>query len=82
MTMPRKRNPSRHDPETTTPQYLGEGSQEPAVFALSQEMIIRLIPYGKVEAFDSDTTLFERGARNADVFIVLEGRLELFEDKP
>ena len=42
----------------------------------------RLITYGKVEAFDSDTTLFERGARNADVFIVLEGRLELFEDKP
>ena len=82
MTMPRKRNPSRHDPQTPTPQYLGEGSQEPAAFALSQEMMTRLIPYGKVEAFDSDTTLFERGARNADVFIVLEGRLELFEDKP
>ncbi len=78
--MPGKRNP-RHDPQATTP-HISDGSQEPAAFALSQEMMIRLNKYGKVEAFDSDTTLFERGARSADVFVVLEGRLELFEDKP
>jgi thioredoxin reductase (NADPH) len=82
MMMPRKRNLPRHGPQETNPQYLGEESQEPAVFALSQEMMVRLNRYGKVEAFDSDTTLFERGARSADVFVVLEGRLELFEDKP
>jgi thioredoxin reductase (NADPH) len=80
--MPRKRNPSRHDSQETRPQYPREESQEPGAFTLSQEMMVRLSRYGKAEAFDADTTLFERGARSADVFVVLEGRLELFEDKP
>ena len=80
--MPRKRKEPGEVPPATTHAYLSDGTQEALPDTLSSEMMSRLEKYGKVEFFDSDTTLFERGARSADVFVVLEGRLELFEDKP
>ena len=48
---------------------------------LSPEMLRRLEFYGAIRTFDVDTTLFERGSRSVDLFVVLEGRMELFEDK-
>jgi thioredoxin reductase (NADPH) len=62
--------------------FSGEGTHDVSPDTLSPEMVSRLTRYGEIEAFVADTTLFERGARSADLFVVLEGRLELFEDKP
>ena len=54
----------------------------PMLSSLSPEMTDRLRQYGEVTDFDREATLFERGSRHADLFIVLNGRMELFEEKP
>lgn len=48
---------------------------------LDAETLERLAPYGSVEAPAAGTVLFERGARTADFFVVLEGAIELLDDE-
>ena len=62
--------------------YAGSTTQGTAAPMLSQEMIQRLEVYGEIRTFDASLTLFERGSRDGDMFVVIEGRIELFEDKP
>ena len=51
---------------------------EMAYPVLTQEMIQRLRAYGEVENLPSDSSLYERGARQADFFVVLEGHAQMF----
>src|SRR5215218_970057 len=46
---------------------------------LSEDQISRAKPYGKEEDLPRDTPVFERGQRNNDFFIVLEGTIEIYE---
>ncbi|NYF90166.1 FAD-dependent oxidoreductase [Tunturiibacter empetritectus] len=62
--------------------YIGSATQGTAAPMLSQEMIQRLNAYGETQTFDSSLTLFERRSRSGDMFVVIEGRIDLFEDKP
>ena len=48
---------------------------------LTADMLQRLRAYGSEESFSGSTMLFNRGARDVDLFIVLHGRIELFEQK-
>jgi thioredoxin reductase (NADPH) len=48
---------------------------------LTPAMVERLGAYGTEETFSPGTVLFERGTRSADLFVVLEGRIELLEHK-
>jgi thioredoxin reductase (NADPH) len=49
---------------------------------LSDDMIRRLHDYGMEETTPSSAMLFRRGERAVDLFIVLGGRLEIFQQKP
>jgi thioredoxin reductase (NADPH) len=51
---------------------------EMAFPALSDEMIERLHEYGREEIFPPETALFARGQREVDMFVVLEGKLEIY----
>jgi thioredoxin reductase (NADPH) len=51
---------------------------EMAYPVLSEEMIQRMTVYGKIEERAGDSSLYERGARQADFFVVLEGRAQMF----
>jgi thioredoxin reductase (NADPH) len=44
---------------------------------LTDEMIQRLIPYGTEEAFPADATLYTYGDRQTDMFVVLEGGIDI-----
>ncbi len=46
---------------------------------LSGEMADRVAAYGRVEELPAGTSLFERGQRSVDFFLVLEGTVEIFE---
>ncbi len=46
---------------------------------LSEEQINRTKPYGKIEDLPAGTPVFERGQRNTDFFIVLQGTIEIYE---
>ena len=65
-----------------TSRYAGSSTQGATPPILSQEMIQRLETYGETQTFEASMTLFERGSRGGDMFVVIEGRIELFEDKP
>jgi len=54
-------------------------SRENEAEVLSTEMLERLKSYGQVECFSSSEVLLDRGTRRADLFVVIEGQLELFE---
>jgi thioredoxin reductase (NADPH) len=45
---------------------------------LTDEMIERLRGYGREETFAPETALFARGEREVDMFVVLEGELEIY----
>jgi thioredoxin reductase (NADPH) len=44
---------------------------------LAPEMVARVIRYGSEESIAKGSWLFERGGRNVDFFVVLEGELEI-----
>ena len=44
---------------------------------LAPEMVARAIVYGSEESIAKGSWLFERGERNVDFFVVLEGELEI-----
>ena len=44
---------------------------------LAQEMITRVMAYGSEEWIAEGSRVFERGERNVDFFVVLEGELEI-----
>ena len=63
-------------------------SQEPddvtlsaTIPTLSGDMLERLRAYGLEETLPRHTILIKRGARGVDFFIVLDGRMELFQQK-
>lgn len=45
---------------------------------LTEEMFQRLLPYGREEAFPADATLYSYGDRQTDMFVVLEGGIDIF----
>lgn len=45
---------------------------------LTEEMIQRLIPYGREGTFPADAILYTYGDRQTDMFIVLEGGIDIF----
>jgi thioredoxin reductase (NADPH) len=45
---------------------------------LTDEMVERLREYGTEETFAPETALFARGEREVDMFVVLEGELEIY----
>ncbi|NIJ35210.1 FAD-dependent oxidoreductase [Sphingomonas oligoaromativorans] len=47
---------------------------------LDRETVDRLLPYGQLERPAPGTLLFERGARSADFFVVLDGEIELLDE--
>jgi thioredoxin reductase (NADPH) len=44
---------------------------------LTEDMVERLHAYGQVETFPADVTLFTHGERQVDVFVVLDGEIEI-----
>lgn len=53
--------------------------QEQTFPKLNDEMIAAVSAFGQVEAPAQGTSLFERGQRSADFFLVLQGNIEVFE---
>ncbi len=51
---------------------------EMAFPSLTEEMVARLHGYGRVETLGPETALFARGEREVDMFVVLEGTLEIY----
>lgn len=47
---------------------------------LSAEMVARVRAYGREEMFARETRLFERGDRDADFFLVLDGAIDILAD--
>ncbi|MDQ0839290.1 FAD-dependent oxidoreductase [Sphingomonas faeni] len=45
---------------------------------LDAEMILRIAPYGPKQTFTEGATLYRRGERRADFFVVLSGRVGVF----
>ncbi len=46
---------------------------------LPEEMVARMLPYGREEVLPAGTLLFERGQRSVDFNLVLAGSIEIFE---
>lgn len=46
---------------------------------LSEEMVSRVAAYGKQETLASGTHVFDRGQRGVDFFLILDGRIDIFE---
>jgi thioredoxin reductase (NADPH) len=44
---------------------------------LTEEMFQRLIPYGREEAFPANAILYTHGDRQIDLFVVLEGGIDI-----
>lgn len=44
---------------------------------LTEEMVERLRPYGQEETFPADVALFTHGARGVDMFVVLDGQIDM-----
>ncbi len=51
--------------------------QDLAFAKLTEEMVERLLPYGREETFSADATLFTCGERRVDMFVVLEGQIDI-----
>lgn len=45
---------------------------------LTEEMVERLTPYGREESFPANATLYTFGSRETDMFVVLEGGIDIF----
>jgi thioredoxin reductase (NADPH) len=52
-----------------------------AIPTLTGNMLQRVRTYGSEETLPCKAMLFERGARGVDFFVVLDGRIELFQQK-
>ena len=50
--------------------------------ALTQSMVRRVCAYGREEDVATGTVLFRRGDRALDLFVVLDGRIELYQQRP
>ena len=48
---------------------------------LTSDMITRILHYGAEEVVQKGEVIFDRGARDIDLFVVIEGRIELIEHK-
>jgi thioredoxin reductase (NADPH) len=46
---------------------------------LPEEMVARLMRYGHEESVAADVTLYKRGDRRNDFFVVLDGKLEIYD---
>jgi thioredoxin reductase (NADPH) len=51
---------------------------EMAFPTLTDEMLVRLQPYGRLENFEANIILWSRGQREVDMFVLLEGVVEVF----
>ena len=65
------------NPLQTTDPYAREHQIFPT---LSPEQIKRAIPFGSEETLTLGTVLFERGDREVDFFIILDGFIEIYEN--
>jgi thioredoxin reductase (NADPH) len=45
---------------------------------LTEDMVERLMAYGREETFPANVTLFKQGERQVDMFVVLDGEVEIF----
>ena len=45
---------------------------------LTEDMVERLMAYGREETFPANTTLFKQGERQVDMYVVLDGEVEIF----
>jgi thioredoxin reductase (NADPH) len=69
-------NQRSHDP---TDPYLGTGEAFPQ---LTQAQVDRARTFGTVQSLAAGTTLFARGDRDVDFFLVLDGAIEIYQDGP
>ena len=46
---------------------------------LTEEQIERIKPFGEMQSLEKGTMLFERGERNVDFFVVLQGCVEIYD---
>jgi thioredoxin reductase (NADPH) len=74
MTDQRKPDPGSSD---SSPWNVPDFRPELAFPKLTEEMVERLRAYGQVETFPADVTLFRLGERQVDVFVVLDGEIEI-----
>ena len=47
--------------------------------SFSDAIVMRLLEFGTEEIFEEETVLFQRGSRDVDLFVVLEGEIEVIE---
>ncbi len=59
--------------------YLREAQTYPH---LASEMLSRVAAYGAEEVLPTGTTIYRRGDRSADFFVVVDGALEIFDETP
>jgi thioredoxin reductase (NADPH) len=45
---------------------------------LSDDIIARILPYGRLESFSANTVLFTHGDREVDLFVVIEGGVDSY----
>jgi thioredoxin reductase (NADPH) len=64
----------------TTQSIRHESGRHTTVQAFSSDIIERLRPYGTEETFEASSFLFIRGERDVDMFVVLDGELEIFDN--
>jgi thioredoxin reductase (NADPH) len=74
-------DPNEGQPTQSIGNHPGGGSmpefrRDLAFPKLTEEMIQRLIPYGREEAFAADAVLYTFGDRQIDMFVVLEGGID------
>ena len=81
-------DPRDPDPRETSAPGAAEASVDPAdpyererqTFpVLSQEQVARVAGYGREEALEDGTVVFDRGERSVDFILVLDGAVEIFD---
>jgi thioredoxin reductase (NADPH) len=81
MTTPHERLGPSDDPqanESNTVQAITADFRRDLAFpTLSEEMVQRLQSYGQEETVSENTTLYTQGDRDTDMFVVLEGEIEI-----
>src|SRR5487761_2513868 len=61
----------------TSPTNVPEFRADLAFPKLTEDMVERLRAYGQEEIFPASTTLFTHGERQVDMFVVLDGRVDV-----
>jgi thioredoxin reductase (NADPH) len=81
MTIPHERLGPNDDPQATesnTAQAITADFRRDLAFpTLSEEMVQRLQSYGREEIVSENTTLYTQGDRDTDMFVVLDGEIEI-----